>query len=129
MKSHTHNRRAFIQKVSGAGLGLAALSLNANNTNANEHMPRNGSYMGGFVAPKLDTVKIAIIGCGARGGTHYNHLSAFEGTEIVGICDLYVDLCEKAKTKVLQNGAGTRHRDVKLYHGDKYAYRKMLIAH
>ncbi|MDG1241396.1 MAG: hypothetical protein P8P52_02425 [Opitutae bacterium] len=32
-------------------------------------------------------MKLAISGCSARGGTHYNQLSAFKGTEIVGICD------------------------------------------
>jgi hypothetical protein len=92
--------------------------------NANATHPHKGTYMGGFVAPKLDTIKVAIIRCGARGGTHYNHVSAFEGTEIVGICDLYEDLCEKAKKKVLENGKGTRHLGVKLYHGDKYAYKR-----
>ena len=119
MKQKTNSRRQFIQKVSSAGLGLAALSLSAQTASANTTRPGKGTYMGGFIAPKLDTVKIAIIGCGARGGTHYNHTSAFEGTEIVGICDLYEGLCEKAKKKVLSNGKGTRHQNVKLYHGDK----------
>ena len=81
--------------------------------------------MGDFAAPKLKNIKVAIIGCGARGGTHYSQLSAFEGTEIVGICDLYKDLAEKAKKRVIQNGKG-RHTGVKLYHGDKHAYKKML---
>ena len=100
MKSKTNSRRNFLQKVSGAGLGLAALSMTAQKSGP----ASKGKYMGGFIAPKLDTVKIAIIGCGARGGTHYSHLSAFEGTEVVGICDLYEDLGEKAKAKVLSNG-------------------------
>lgn len=91
---------------------------------ASDRQP-GSKYMGGFVAPKLDTVKVAIIGCGSRGGTHYSHLSAFEGTEFVGICDLYKDLAEKAKKRVLTNGKG-RHTNVKLYHGDKHAYKKML---
>ena len=127
MKPKTNSRRNFLQKVSGTGLGLAALSLATTRTaNANAHRPSKGKYMGGFIAPKLDTIKVAIIGCGARGGTHYSHVSTFEGTEIVGICDLYEDRCQKAKTKVLENGKGSRHQNVKLYFGDKYAYKKMI---
>lgn len=126
MTKKTNSRRDFIQKVSGAGLGLAALGMTTNSAQAMANPARTGKYMGDFIAPTLDTVKVAIIGCGARGGTHYSHLSAFEGTEFVAICDLHQDLAERAKKKVLENGKGTRHQNVKLYTGDKHAYKKML---
>ena len=44
--------------------------------------------MGGFAAPKLDKVKVAIIGVGARGSGHAAQLAALEGVDFVGICDL-----------------------------------------
>lgn len=128
MEKTNNTRREFLQKFSGAGLGLAALSVTPKNLTANAGSPPpiRGKYMGGFVAPKLDTVKIAFIGCGARSGTHVNHLATFEGTEVVGICDLYQDLAERAKELALKAGGGQRHRNIKLYHSGKYAYRKML---
>lgn len=123
MKSSKHSRRNFIKTLSGVTTGLAVTSASARATDPAR--PEKSKYMGGFIAPKLKTIKVAIIGCGARGGTHYSHLSAFEGTEFVGICDLHQDLAEKAKKKVLTNGKG-RHQNVKLYTGDKFAYKKML---
>ncbi len=126
MKQKTNTRREFIQKISGAGLGLAALGLTNTTTHAMAPSIRGGKYMGGFVAPKLDTVKVAIIGCGARGGTHIKHLSTFEGTEVVGICDLYEDLAKKAKESAIKSGKGQRHKNLKLYFGDEHAYKKML---
>jgi len=125
MTEETNSRRKFLKALGGVGAGLTAANAFAN-TGANTPARIIGAkYMGGFIAPKINKIKVAIIGCGARGGTHYSHLSAFEGTEFVGICDLYEDLAEKAKKKVLANGNG-RHQNVKLYTGDKFAYKKML---
>ncbi|NWK56608.1 Gfo/Idh/MocA family oxidoreductase [Verrucomicrobiaceae bacterium N1E253] len=126
MDTQSNSRRHFLKKIGGAGAGLAAASVVAKAADSTPSRPSGAKYMGDFIAPKLDTIKVAIIGCGARGGTHFNHVSAFEGTEFVGICDLHQDLCERAKKKVLANGKGKRHQNVKLYHGDKHAYKKML---
>lgn len=126
MTQTNNSRRNFIKTISGASAGLAAASVAAKAANNPPSRPAGAKYMGDFIAPKLKTIKVAIIGCGARGRTHYNHVSAFEGTEIVGICDIYPDLAKKAKLKVLRNGAGKRHQNVKLYTGDKHAYKKML---
>lgn len=104
----------------------AAASITAiSSASAISERSKGAKYMGGFIAPKLDKIKIAIIGCGARAATHYHHLSAIPNTEIVGICDLYHDRAQKAKNKVLANDA-TRHANVKIYAGDKNIYKKML---
>lgn len=127
MTEDTNTRRKFLKTLGGVGAGLSAVTALGHAAKGDTPArPAGAQYMGDFIAPKLDTVKVAIIGCGARGGTHYSHLSAFEGTEFVGICDIHEDLCQRAKQTVLANGKGTRHQNVKLYHGDKHAYRKML---
>lgn len=126
MNEDNNSRRKFLKTLGGVGAGLTAANAFANTAGNTPARLSGAQYMGDFVAPKLDTIKVAIIGCGARGGTHFNHVSAFEGTEFVGICDLYEDACQRAKKKVLANGKGTRHQNVKLYHGDKFAYKKML---
>lgn len=118
----TKNRRSFLKTMGAAGAGLAAFTTAAN---AQTSRPTGAKYMGDFVAPKLDKVKVAIIGLGARGGTHYAHVAAIENTEIVALCDLYQDLAERAKKKILATD-GERHKNVKLYTGDKHAYKKML---
>ena len=116
-------RRQFIKSTATAGAGTVIATSGL----AASERPAGSKYMGDFVAPKLKTIKVAIIGCGTRGHTHYPQLSAFEGTEFVGICDLHQDLAEKAKKRVLENGNGERHMNVKVYHGDKFAYKKMLM--
>ena len=52
--------------------------------------------MGDFTAPKLDVVKVAFIGVGARGSGHAKQIAAIEGTEVVAIGDLYEDLAKKS---------------------------------
>ena len=127
MNEEHNSRRKFLKTLGGVGAGLTAANAFANNQEASAPARASGSqYMGDFIAPKLKTIKVAIIGCGARGGTHYPQLSAFEGTEFVGICDLHKDLAERAKKRVLANGKGERHKNVKLYTAAKHAYQKML---
>jgi predicted dehydrogenase len=43
--------------------------------------------MSGYTAPKLDTVRIGIIGMGHRGPSHLKTLIQIEGVEIRGLCD------------------------------------------
>ena len=62
-----------------------------------EANPSGGTYMGDYKAPKLDKVRIAMIGVGARGSGHVKQLAAIEGTEIVAtISDLYEDLVDRS---------------------------------
>jgi len=116
-----NNRRNFLKTMTAAGAGIAAIS----SASAASERAKGSKYMGGFIAAKLDKVRVVIIGCGARGGTHYNHLAAIPNTEFVGICDLHQDRAEKAKKKVLKTDA-KRHANVKVYAGDKNIYKKML---
>ena len=82
--------------------------------------------MGGFTAPKLDTVRWGAIGVGARGSSHVKHLAQIEGSEVVAISDLYEDLTAESKKNAEKAGRGKRHTDVKLYHGDQDAWKTML---
>lgn len=117
----TTNRRDFFKKTAAA----AGASFFAASRASAAPSTSSGIYMGDFIAPKLKTVKVAIIGLGSRSNTHSPQLAAFEGTEIVGLCDLHQDKVEKAKKVTLEKGKG-RHTNVKIYHGDKHAYKKML---
>ncbi len=118
-------RRSFLKTLGSLTAGLAAFPALASPQAQTPHRAANARYMGGFSAPKLDKVKIAIIGVGARGPTHVEHIAACEGTEIVAICDLYEDLCNFSKDIALRTDP-QRHANLKLYFGAPHAYRKML---
>jgi predicted dehydrogenase len=83
-------------------------------------------YRGDFAAPKLDTVRVALIGVGARGSGHARQLAAIEGTEIVAISDLYEDYTQRAKGYCDEAGKGLRHPNVRLYSGGKEEWKRML---
>lgn len=94
------NRRNFLKKSSivGAGIGLAP-TLTKSQIFGNPR-PFDAQYMGGFAAPKIETVRFAFIGVGARGSGHAKQIAAIEGTEIVAISDLYEDLAKKSAEAV-----------------------------
>ena len=112
-------RRSFLRTLGGATAAMAALPALA----SGQAPPRRAGakYMGDFAAPKLDKVRIAMIGVGARGSGHAGQLAAIEGTEIVAISDLYEDLAKRSEQRVQARG----HKP-KLYFGDPNLYRTML---
>lgn len=120
------NRRNFIKKTSLSGAALAVGAMATDCTAAKELAPSGGTYMGDFTAPKLESVRIALIGVGARGTGHAKQLATIEGTEIVAISDLYEDLAKRSAENCVQVGAGERHQEIALYHGSKDKWKQML---
>lgn len=53
--------------------------------------------MCGYAAPKIETVRIAVIGLGQRGSEAVERLSYIDGLEIVALCDKYPDRVAKAQ--------------------------------
>jgi hypothetical protein len=60
--------------------------------------------MCGYAAPKIPTVKVAIVGLGMRGGDAVGRLSYIDGLEIVALCDKYPDRVEKAQQTLAKRG-------------------------
>ena len=77
--------------------------------------------MGDFAAPKLDKVRVAIIGVGARGSDHASQLATLEGVEFIAICDLHDDRARRAADEVTKRG-----HQPKVYSGDENAWQRML---
>ena len=86
------SRRNFIKKtsLSTAVISTASLLINCEKDSV-KRAPSGGTYMGGFVSPKLSTVRAAFIGVGSRGGEHLKNFAELAGTEVVAISDLYED--------------------------------------
>ncbi len=120
------DRRNFIKKAS---LSSAALTLGGMLPTYSKNHPffdHSGSYMGDYAAPKLDVVRIAVIGVGARGSGHATQLATIAGTEIVAISDLYEDLAKRSADKCAKIGKGKRHKNIALYHGGEERWKVML---
>ena len=119
------NRRNFIKKSS---LTAASLYSAANLACSDEYEKTSsgGKYMGDFSSPKLETVRLAVIGAGARGSGHIEQFAAIEGTEIVGIADLYEDLVDKSVSSCLEIDP-KRHQNIVRYFGSEDQWKKMLV--
>ena len=120
------NRRNFIKKTSLSGVALSLGSMLPAYSTNNPVFEHDGKYMGGFVAPKLSKVRIAMIGVGARGSGHATQLASIEGTEIVAISDLYEDLANLSADRCKKIGKGSRHKDIAVYHGAEDKWKVML---
>lgn len=120
------DRRDFLKKTSLSAAGLVAASALPACAEPQSERPANSMYMGGFAAPKLNTIRVAAIGVGARGPSHLRFLSKLDGCEIVAISDLYEDLVMKEKNYCLEVGQGQRHQNIATYFGDEDKWRTML---
>jgi predicted dehydrogenase len=118
------NRRNFLKKtsLSTASLYMASSIACSQEKEAN---PSGGTYMGDYKAPKLDKVRVAMIGVGSRGSGHVKQLAAIEGTEIVAISDLYEDLVDRSVKNCESVGDG-RHQNIKRFFGEENQWKEML---
>ncbi len=97
------NRRKFLRNITlGAGALATGVDTNAQPTTDNRQPstlnPQPSTFnMCGYAAPKMDTVRIAVIGLGMRGSDAVERLCFIEGAEIVALCDKYPDRVEKAQ--------------------------------
>jgi predicted dehydrogenase len=118
------NRRSFIQKTSLATAAMSVLGASScqEETTAN---PAQGAYLGGFAAPKLETIRAAFIGVGHRGKGHIRNFSRLTQTEVVAISDLYQDNVDKAAA-IVQEEQPQNNNPIALYAGEDTLWKKML---
>jgi predicted dehydrogenase len=130
--SSTPSRRGFLKTLSGVSAGIAslvgitgdALAAKASESAAESTSAKRSKgsrYMGDFVAPKLDQVRVALIGVGARGSGHATQLASIENVNIVAICDEVEARAKKSAASVAKFG-----QTPQLYFGSDNAWKKML---
>ncbi|WP_235298061.1 Gfo/Idh/MocA family protein [Portibacter marinus] len=117
------SRRKFLINTSLAG---TAISIAPSVKGSSLFTASPGTYMGGFAAPKLENIRAAFIGVGARGPGHVKFFSSLPGTEVVAISDLYEDLAERSADIARKEGGEGRHTNIKLYHGSEDRWKVML---
>ncbi len=76
--------------------------------------------MSGYAAPKLDRVRIGIIGLGHRGPSHLETMRHIEGVEIRALCDLLPERAGAANKRL----SATNHHPI-LYSGSKDEWKKL----
>ncbi len=94
-----NSRRDFLKKaglLSSVAIALPSLQ--------NEVFASTNFNMSGFAAPKIDKIKVAIIGLGMRGPGAVDRISYIEGAEIVALCDKHPDRVAKAQTILTGKG-------------------------
>lgn len=95
------NRRDFIRRMA-IGSGALATGLPAiagltpttdNEMEKSQLLEKSGQpfNMCGYAAPKIETVRVGVIGLGQRGSEAVERLSYIDGLEIVALCDKYPD--------------------------------------
>lgn len=94
------NRRSFLQKLSiGTSTLLASVPLLARVRKDEADNLISGAFeadqqrfnMCGYGAPKLNTVRIGVVGLGMRGSGAVERLSYIDGVEITALCDKLPD--------------------------------------
>jgi predicted dehydrogenase len=106
-----NNRRKFLRRFAiGTGVLATGIPSFARVIGTNdEQFERSLEWeqqgqrfnMCGYAAPKIGTVRIAVIGLGQRGSEAVGRLSYIDGVEIVALCDKYPDRAAKAQ-KILE---------------------------
>ena len=114
------NRRKFLRNIAiGTGALATGLPSIANPFGvSDEQMERSGTSalqgqrfnMSGFAAPKIETVRIGVVGLGMRGSEAVERLSYIDGLEIVALCDKYPDRVAKSQ-KTLEKMGRSKARE------------------
>lgn len=121
------NRRDFLKKsLISAGVfatGAEAYAVPSLTEAARSEKSGKGPRfnMSGYAAPKLDVVRIGIIGLGMRGPGAVDRLSFIDGVEIKALCDQFPDRVEKCQNIVTKKGLPKP----KSYTGSKEAWKAL----
>lgn len=83
--------------------------------------PKGQTHVVGLTTPKLDTVRIGIVGLGMRGISAVERFIHIPGVEIKALCDIRPELTERAE-KVLLNAGKEKPTS---YHGSEDLWKKV----
>ncbi|MDD4107668.1 MAG: Gfo/Idh/MocA family oxidoreductase [Prolixibacteraceae bacterium] len=130
-----NKRRDFIKLTGLTGIGLAGGTIlngyaSGNDNNIKPDLVQHSKKMenshvqsfnmSGYAAPKLETIRVGIIGLGGRGMSPINNLKLLEGVKINALCDLIPERASRAK-KILE---GTGHNP-DTYSGDEKVWKQL----
>ena len=96
------NRWDFIKSAGVAGTGVitGGITSSCSGTNSqsepkiwdiSENKGTQVFNMSGYSAPKLDVIRMGVIGIGGRGTAAVKRMSLIQGVEIIAVCDLLTE--------------------------------------
>lgn len=116
------SRRDFLKtSLYGTGAAVIGASLLAKGCKSNAR-PESAVYMGDFAAPKLEKMRCAFIGVGARGSGHMYWTAGYEGAEVVAIADPHLPTVENRLAALKERNI----TGVKTYADGDLDYLRML---
>jgi hypothetical protein len=96
------------QLLKGAAATTTALALGASAESASElahsQRPRKGKSVVAYSAPKMERIRAAFIGVGARGSGHVAQMLLLQGVEITAICDTHKPSLDAAIKQCVDKG-------------------------
>jgi len=131
------DRRNFIRISGVAGTGMITMGMTsrvrsnqnkksdpfAHTKKVSEQKHKQLFNMCGYAAPKIDTVRIGIIGIGGRGLAAVARLRLIEGVEIKALCDKYQDRVDLGQKSIKEAGLPP----AKEYAGNEEIWRDMVL--
>ena len=124
----SNNRRDFLKLSGLTGMGLLGAGLSGFTPEQLDRVYAQSQRkyaqrfnMSGYAAPKVNVVRVGVIGLGMRGPGAVNRLSKIEGVEIKALCDLRPEMVDK----VMKSLEGTSHKP-ETYSGSAYAWKKLV---
>ena len=119
------NRRKFIKNSSLTA--ATAITTNFIGSSYNENIPPSeGKYMGDFSAPKINNIRVAFIGVGARGSGHLTYFGGIPNIEVVAISDLYQDNIENSINRLKNKFSTKNFNKISKYWGEENKWKLML---
>lgn len=118
------NRREFL-KTTACAIGAAVVGTGhsfgmPSTPEPKKHKLAEGASMHGFVAPKLDTIRVAVIGLGGRGTSAAQRLCDVPGVKVTALCELIEERAVAQKNWMVDRGFG----DPKIFIGPE-AYKEL----
>lgn len=114
----TSGLTSCVQKDSGGALPLAYIKSEANKGHTQLF------NMSGYAAPKIDLVRIGIVGLGMRGPGAIERMSNIEGVEIKALCDKKADRVAGAQKILVDAGLP----QAKEYSGSEDVWKDMCTS-
>lgn len=126
------NKRDFLKRVGLGSIGIAGggITQSCTSTKTDSKLPAIKTQAGaphkqlfnmsGFAAPKIDTVRMAYIGLGNRGGGAIKRIVFLENVQVKALCDIRMKKAQEA-AKVFEGSAHTPE----IYAGSEDAWKKV----
>lgn len=109
-----NDRRNFLRRIAIGGGALATglpafakvIGTTDEQMDRSTEWERNGQRfnMSGYAAPKIETVRVGVVGLGMRGSEAVERLCYIDGLEIVALCDKYPDRVAKSQKTLEKMG-------------------------